>query len=177
MYRDNKDIWPRNQKFILHVWKTREWDNFVKLLSNSLGPLKTDPFKLIISKGWYLNDDDEEQCKSFRQCYKRNTDIMTAGINDDDSGEKTEAIKNVNERPIEVEKQADDGSATSTRFHIFGAEASLWETHPEMIPDAYKRMAAISERMWNKKMQTKVGGILKKEKKVDEYMSLLNGML
>ena len=26
----------------------------------------------------------------------------------------------------------------------------MWEFHPEMLPKVYKRIAAISDRMWNK---------------------------
>ena len=55
-----------NQKlpssFIVHSWKTHEYRSVIELT-------KQRGIRLISSSGWYLNDDDSEQCKSFRECY------------------------------------------------------------------------------------------------------------
>ena len=136
--------------------------------------LTKENFKFIMSKGWYLNDDDQEQCKKFKQCYKRNPDIIVNAKLEDENNNY-----NKEKSLIEVEEGdfSDVGSSNANKLNIFGGEVSMWETHPETIPTMYTRMAAISDRMWNKQMERKIKGILKKEKKADEYVQFLNGVL
>ena len=175
VYNKNRDVWPVKKTFLIHIWKTKEWENTNILQDAESMPMLTkENFKFIMSKGWYLNDDDQEQCKTFKQCYKRNPDIIVNAKLEDENNNY-----NKEQSLIEVEEGdfSDVGSSNANKLNIFGGEVSMWETHPETIPTMYKRMAAISDRMWNKQMERKIKGILKKEKKADEYVQFLNGVL
>ena len=166
VYDENKNIWPTNKKFFLHVWKTKDWERQVGSIRARTEENTESKFKIIMSKGWYLNDDDEEQCKTFKQCYRRNDDLVME--QDDKSG---------NGNDMGVEFASDQSQKLrNNNFKVFGGEIGMWEFHPEMLPKVYKRIAAICDRMWNKEFRTQIKDILRKEKEADEFISFVNSI-
>ena len=113
-----------------------------------------------------MNDDSEEQCKTFKQCYRRNDDLV---VEEDGKSE------DVND--VDVEFSSDRSrKLRNGNFEVFGGEIGMWEFHPEMLPKAYKRIAAISDRMWNKKFRTQIKDVLRKEKEADEFISFVHSI-
>ena len=166
VYDENKNIWPTKKKFFLHVWKTKDWEQQVGNIRARNEENRESKFKIIMSKGWYLNDDSEEQCKTFKQCYRRNDDLV---VEEDGKSE------DVND--VDVEFSSDRSrKLRNGNFEVFGGEIGMWEFHPEMLPKAYKRIAAISDRMWNKKFRTQIKDVLRKEKEADEFISFVNSI-
>ena len=110
VYDENKKIWPTNKKFFLHVWKTKDWEQQVGNIRARNEENRESKFKIIMSKGWYLNDDSEEQCKTFKQCYRRNDDLVveedgkSEDVNDVDvefSSDRSRKLRNGNFEVLE----------------------------------------------------------------------------